>query len=237
MASARPSSRISSESDLASAIGATDSYSIEDWLQNRCEFVDGFDDDGGEQAFRRVLFFAGSSVHAQYTIDLPYPFKLGALEDAADRAEHYFRAVMSASFLNKSDAMLGSLGGEHDVTEDFADEIFGSAKPEDVAAALNGPWQSIDFGVRMDYSGEEIHAWFVPTDDRRVALGIGAVNLFVVPLRGSDTSGYWVEEWPAPSVNLWAGWRDGVNQTDPDDCVRQLAEAIETSTDRFRHCM
>lgn len=60
--------QISSEADLARVIGASESYAIDDWLQARCEFADGFDDDGGEQAFRRVIFFHGNSVHAQYTI-------------------------------------------------------------------------------------------------------------------------------------------------------------------------
>ncbi len=224
--------QISSEADLARAIGTSESYAIEDWLQDRCEFADGFDDDGGEQAFRRVIFFHGNSVHAQYTIDIPYPFELTQLEDEADRAEHYFRSVINAAGLNNPEATLGALGADGDVTSELASEILNGADPFELATALESTWSLIDLDVRTDSAGEEIHAWFVPDDDRRVALGIGAVNLIVVPLRGTDVEGYAVEEWPDPTVDLLTVWRAGANQTDSADCVRQLARAVAACADR-----
>jgi hypothetical protein len=224
--------QISSEADLARVIGTSESYAIEDWLQDRCEFADGFDDDGGEQAFRRVIFFHGNSVHGQYTIDIPYPFELTQLEDEADRAEHYFRSVINASCLNNPEATLGALGADGDVTTDLASELLNDADPAELAAALGSTWSLIDLAVRTDSAGDEIHAWFIPDDDRRVALGIGAVNLIVVPLRGTDIDGYEVEEWPDPTVDLLSDWHGGANQTDSADCVRQLARAIAVCADR-----
>lgn len=223
---------ISSEADLARVIGTSESYAIEDWLHDRCEFADGFDDDGGEQAFHRVIFFHGNSLHAQYALDIPYPFDLTRLEDETARAEHYFRSVINASGLNCPGATLGALGAEGDVTNDLASDLLNEADPSELVTALGSTWSLIDLDVRIDSAGEEIHAWFMPDDDRRVALGIGAVNLIVAPLRGTDIDGYAVDEWPDPTVDLLSDWRGGTNQTDSADCVRQLGGAIAACADQ-----
>lgn len=229
MTPSRATSLISSEADLITSVGYDGPDPIEDWLGNRCEFADAFDDDGGAESFRRVVFMVGNFESAQYTIELHYPFEFSELEEEADRAEVYFRSVIHASGLDVEDATLGNPGADGDVTEELASELLGNANVDDVVAALGGEWRRIDFDVRHGPAGEDIYAWFVPADDRPIALGIGAVDLFISPLLGSDSEGYRVDEWPDPSVGLWSDGASAWDLIDADGCLRRLRSALATT--------
>jgi hypothetical protein len=162
---------IRSEEDILAQIKCTGPTAIEDWLSESCELAGGFDGGGNEDAFERILSFAGWTAQANYTIWLEYPFELSALREEAERAEHYFRGVSIASTLDTSDATIGDPDSDDDLTAEFAEDVLGVVPVNDVVAALGCVWRRVDIGEIWGSDGEKIYAWFVPADQRPVALG------------------------------------------------------------------
>lgn len=221
---------IRSEAELVRALGCTSDYTLEDWVRNRCEFADDVDDelaDDPETSFRRMLLYYGHGVSGQYDIYLTYPFLLSAFEEQVDRAELYFRGAIHASSARDYDT-LGVFGGDDDMTADLA-HMLGGVDVQELADVLGGEWQRMDLGADGDVNGDPIYGWYVPSDDRMLALGISAQALFVRELHGDDEAGYSIEDsWPEPSVHAWwvADWAAGQPTQDPDGTLDDLASAL-----------
>jgi hypothetical protein len=215
---------IASEADLVARTGYPGQTPVEDWLGELCELADWFERDGDETCFHITMCRYPPS--AQYTVQLSYPFPLAALEEEAERAEMYFRGAIHAASLADGES-IGDPALEDDVTSELATDVLG-ADPEDLVAVLGETWVRMDFDVDRDDRGETIYAWFVPSGDRMVGLGVGADALHVVPLLGSDAEGFEVGELPEPTVSLWwAGeWTGGVPQEDPAGTLASLRQAI-----------
>jgi hypothetical protein len=221
---------IASEAELLQALGCTSDYTLDDWIKNRCEFADDVDDelaDDPETSFRRMLLFYGNGVSGQYDIYLNYPFLLSAFTEQVDRAELYFRGVIHASSAREYDT-LGVLDGDDDMSADLA-HVLGNVDVQELADVLGGEWQRMDLGVDADVNGEPIYGWYVPSDERMLALGISPQALFVLELHGDDEQGYTVEEtWPEAAVQAWwvPDWAAGQPTQDPDGSLDDLASAL-----------
>jgi hypothetical protein len=218
---------VHSEAELATKLGCTDSYTIEDWLDDACEFLDTTDYVGTDDAFGIVLFHAG----AQFDIWLRYPFPLTEFEEEANRAELFFRGAMHAD-LGYAGSTIGVPDAADDETEELATDVLGGADVASVTQVLAGEWQRVEFADIWGSNGETVYSWFIPTDDRMVALGIGADALYVVPLFGDEQEGYWIEDWPDPTIGLWwtGPWTNGTRTDDPDTTVEKLRHALAAYT-------
>jgi hypothetical protein len=227
----RPQNLVHSEAELVTKLGCTDNYTIDDWLSNACEFADGTDYVGDDSEFGRVLFHYANTYSEQYVISLPYPFPLTEIEEEASRAELFFRGAMHAH-LGFAGSTIGVPDGEDDATEELAAEVLGGADVTTVTQVLAGEWQRVEFEDIWGSNGEVVYSWFIPANDRMVALGIGADALYVAPLFGDEQEGYWVEEWPDPTIGLWwtGPWVNGTPTDDPDTTVESLRHALAAYT-------
>lgn len=193
------------ETALVEHIGA-----IDDWIENEVEHASFIVLEEDEMTLYATVGEPRTGSLPTQTIHLPYPFRLSdlvtrcrVLDQACDAV---FEDILSAT---DDETTLGVPDAEGDQTAALATYL-GDVDVEGLTDALGGEWQVWDNLGDTRYDGEYLsdsaQVWFIPSDDRMVAIGLGVSKVWVTPLSENDEDYLLANDWPDPAFDR--GWPD-----------------------------